>query len=559
MYNLPILRPYQSKGHVEVRQAWQQLGPKSNVVRILPTGGGKSVEVSYEVATSDAEGTAQCVIAHRQELVGQMSLHIGRTGVKHRIIGPDNVIANITAEHRREFGRSLIDPKARCAVAGVDTLVSRKKQLAVWGAQIGKWVIDEAHHVLRENKWGSAIELFPNAYGLGVTAYEKRADGMDIGRAADGVFDQMVIGPGMRELINMGSLTDYQIAVPETDFDRDSLKITGSGDFSPKGMKEASEKSRIVGSVLQHYCTHALGKQTIVFVTDVETSNKTAAQFNAIGIPAASVSALTEDSVRAEYIRRFRAGIIKVLVNVDLFGEGFDLPAIECVIMARPTMSRSIYLQQFGRALRLLEGKMYGLIIDLVSNFKQHGFPDRPREYSLDRRDKRGKQTPDPEEIELQRCTNNLCRRAFDGAAKVCPYCATPVPKLLPGLGGARDLKQVDGDLTLLTADILDKMRSDIVLPSFAQIANQAAFATGSNGLGQFTANRHMEKVEAQNQLQQALDLWAGYRVAAGDDIDTAYRRFFLTVGKSVLDVQHKDLTKADYEKTTEMVRSWMK
>lgn len=556
---LPVLRPYQADGHVEVRQAWQELGPRSNVLRILPTGGGKSVEVAYEVALSDTEGTTQCVIAHRQELVGQMSLHVARTGVKHRIIGPDNVIANITADHRREFGQSFIDPKARCSVAGVDTLVSRQKNLVAWGAQVGKWVTDEAHHVLLENKWGAAIKLFPNAYGLGVTAYEKRADGQGIGRHADGVFDRMVIGPNMRDLIRMGSLTDYEIVIPETDFDRDSLKITGSGDFSPKGMKEASEKSRIVGSVLQHYCTFALGKQAIVFVTDVATSNKTAAQFNAIGIPAASVSAMTEDSVRAEYIRRFRAGVIKVLVNVDLFGEGFDLPAIEVVIMARPTASRSVYLQQFGRALRLLAGKKYGLIIDLVSNFKQHGFPDKPREYTMDRRDKKGKGTPDPEEIELQRCTNNLCMRAFDGAAKVCPYCATPVPKLLPGLGGSRDLKQVDGDLTLITADMLEKMRDDVMLPSPGQVGAQAAFVTRSDGIGQLQAGKQQEKVDAQRQLQETLDLWAGHRIAAGDELDAIYRRFYLTTGKTVLDVQHKDFTRADYDKTREMVQSWIK
>jgi len=554
------LRDYQQNNTNEIRQAWQELGPKSNVLYVLPTGGGKSVVVSNDVAETDRLGTAQCVIAHRQELVGQMSLHVARTGVKHRIIGPDNVIANITADHRREFGQSFIDPKARCSVAGVDTLVSRKKHLVQWGAQVGKWVTDEAHHVLRENKWGSAIELFPNAYGLGVTAYEKRADGQGVGRHADGVFDRMVIGPGMRDLIRMGSLTDYELVIPETDFDRDSLKITGSGDFSPKGMKEASEKSRIVGSVLQHYCTYALGKQAIVFVTDVATSNKTAAQFNAIGIPAASVSALTEDSVRAEYIRRFRAGIIKVLVNVDLFGEGFDLPAIEVVIMARPTASRSIYLQQFGRALRLLAGKRYGLIIDLVSNFKQHGFPDKPREYSMDRREKRGGGALDPDEIELQRCTNKLCYRAFDGAAKVCPYCQTPVPKLLPGLGGGtRDLKQVDGDMTLLDADLLEKMRGDTNLPSPGQVGAQAAFVTRSDGIGQLQAGKQQEKINAQRQLQETLDLWAGHRVAMGEDIDSIYRRFYLTTGKTVLDVQHKDLTRADYDKTRELVLSWIK
>ena len=208
----------------------------NNVLRILPTGGGKSVEVSYDVLHDNLRGIADVTIAHRKELVTQMSMHVARAGVYHRIIGPANVIAEATAMHREEFGRSFINPTARSAVAGIDTLKSRHDALMPWGRTIRKWRIDEAHHVLRENKWGIVAKLFPYAKGLGVTATPQRADGQGLGRHADGLFDHMVLGPSMRELIDMGSLTDYEFAIPTTDFDVGSLRITDSGDFSPKQM-----------------------------------------------------------------------------------------------------------------------------------------------------------------------------------------------------------------------------------------------------------------------------------------------------------------------------------
>jgi DNA repair protein RadD len=550
---IPALRSYQSENLAAINEA-RRAGHR-NVLYVLPTGGGKSVVVSTDVAQADGLGMAQCVVAHRQELVGQMSLHVARAGIRHRVIGPNNVISSIIGEHRRELGRSFIDPNARAAVAGVDTLVSRKADLAGWGAQIGRWTVDEAHHVLRENKWGVVAELFPNAWGLGVTASPRRADGQGLGRHADGLFDTMVVGPTMRELIDMGSLCDYQICVPETDFDRDALKVGDSGDFSPKAMRDASEHSHIVGDVLTHYCRYSLGKRAIVFATDVETSNKMAAQFNAVGIPAASVSAKTEDSLRQEYIRRFRAGSIMVLVNVDLFGEGFDLPSVATVIMARPTASLAVYLQQFGRALRLLEGKKFGLIIDMVSNWKQHGFPDKHHNWSLDRRDKRGKQKPDPEEIPLQRCSNLECMKPFERVYRSCPHCGTPVP--LPVGGSVRDLKQVDGDLMLLDTDILARMRSEIELESAASVGNRVGHVAGG-GIGQFKLNQQHEKIMAQRELQATLDLWAGHRAAKGEQAEQIYRRFYLATGKSVLDVQHKDLTTSDYNTTTAMIKEWM-
>ena len=563
---IPQLRPYQQDVKDKIYVEWNRLGPRSNVLAVMPTGAGKTISFSKIVAEFNAQGTMTAVVAHRQELVMQMSIAIAREGLEHRIIGSKKLIAAITAEHRREFGRSFINPSAKCTVASVQTIASRLDELRNWAAQVGLWVHDEAHHILRDNLFGRAIAIFINAYGLGVTASPRRADGQGLGRGEqdertlkwtnDGVLDAMVQGPTMRQLIQMGSLTDYQICVPETDFDRDSLKMTESGDFSTKSMKEESEKSHIVGDVVANYCRFALGKQAIVFATDVETSNKMAAQFNAVGIPAASVSAKTDDAMRQEYIRRFRAGIIRVLVNVDLFGEGFDLPAIEVVIMARPTASLAVYLQQFGRALRLMAGKDYGLIIDMVSNFKQHGFPDKPHAWSLDRRDKRGKQTPDPDDIPLTRCKNPVCMRSFERVKTACPYCATKTASATGG--GVRELKQVDGDLLLLDADVLAKMRGDTVLESPASLAHRVGHVAGA-GIGDFKAGQQTEKIAAQKALQDAIDLWAGHRVAMGEDHETIYRRFYLTVGASTIDVQHRDRSTADYRATTDMVMGWIK
>lgn len=554
---IPQLRPYQFDVKNAVYSIWNRLGPRSNVLAIMPTGAGKTITFSKIVAEFIHQNTMTAVVAHRQELVMQMSVSIAREGVEHRIIGSKKLIAAITAEHRREFGRSFINPSAKCTVASVQTIASRLDELRNWAAQVGLWVHDEAHHILKDNLFGKVVALFVNAFGLGVTASPRRADGQGLGRDNDGVFDEMVQGPTMRQLIQMGSLTDYQICVPETDFDRDSLSVTGTGDFGTKAMKEASEKSHIVGDVVANYCRFALGKQAIVFATDVETSNKMAAQFNAVGIPAASVSAKTDDAMRQEYIRRFRAGIIRILVNVDLFGEGFDLPAIEVVMMARPTASLAVYLQQFGRALRLMTGKAYGLIIDMVSNFKQHGFPDKPHSWSLDRRDKRGKQAPDPDDIPLTRCKNKACFRTFERTKTECPYCKTKTATAAGG-GGVRELKQVDGDLLLLDADVLAKMRGDIALENPAALAHRVSHVVGA-GIGDFKANQQAEKIAAQKALQDAIDLWAGHRVAAGEDHETIYRRFFLTMGASTLDVQHKDRSTADYRATTELVMGWIR
>ena len=345
-----ILRPDQAILKQGVYDEWAN--GHSNVLAIAPTGSGKTVLSTDIILDGHTQGMTEIVMAHRNELVGQMSLAVAKRGIKHRIIGSSSTIAGIVQEHRAEFGRSFVNPDAKCAVASVQTVVSRADQLKSWAAQVDRWTLDEAHHAIgnetiEPNLWGRAIRMFTNARGLGVTACPKRADGKGLGKHHDGPFDAMVVGPNMRQLIDLRALSDYEIAVPTSSnpLEMNDDDLTASGDFSPKKMRQASDRSQIVGDVINEYSKRAFGRRAICFAIDVKDASDIAARFNEVGIPAMSVSAKTDVGVRRDAIRRFKAGQLWVLVNVDLFDEGFDVPACDVVIMARPTASLNKYLQ----------------------------------------------------------------------------------------------------------------------------------------------------------------------------------------------------------------------
>lgn len=548
-----ILRPDQQLLKNDIYAGWN--AGKRNMLGVLPTGGGKSVIVSDIVLDTERQGLRQVVAAHRNELVSQLSHHVADRGIFHQIIGDEKIVAQIRASHREKYGQSFVHPTALCTVAGVDTLLARASKLTQWGEQQSRWTIDEAHHVLRANKWGRALELFPNAWGLGVTATAGRPDGNGLGRETDGLFDGIAFGPEMRWLIDNGALTDYEIVCPASDLHIDDDAITDGGDYSPKKLKAAAEKSKIVGDVVKEYVRYAIGKRAICFATDVETSNKIAQKFNDAGIRAASVSAKTPTNVREQHIKDFKSGRTMVLVNVDLFDEGFDVPACEVVIMARPTASIVKYLQMFGRALRVMAGKLYGLIIDHVSNVIRHGLPDKRREWGLGRREKRGKQEKDPDDIPMTRCLNVAlpCCKPYPRVYRCCPHCGFEPPLPEPG---SRTIEQVDGDLVLLDRAALELKRKEMELETPAELAQRVAGAAGG-GAAQFHMNKQIAKIAAQRRLKETIDQWAGIERARGRDDSETYRRFFLTVGVDVMEACAADRSMEDYETMAARVRGW--
>lgn len=559
------LRPYQQRVQDQTFDNWRS--GQRNVLAVMPTGAGKSVLVSDTVRKFNAQNSTVLVMAHRRELVSQLSLHVARQGVRHKVIAPKDVVAAIAAEHRRELnGHVFLNPSSQVAVGGVDTIVSRMTTMSAWLKSVDLLVADEAHHpcyigtehnMENANKWAKVFEACNRAFGLGVTATPQRGDGRGLGRHSDGVFDAMVLGPQMRELIDMGSLTDYEIVCPPTDFDLSKLR-EGEEDFTRASLKEASDNSpKLVGDIVENYCKYAFGKRAVVFTTDVETSGKIATQFNAWGIPAASISAETDSAVRGDVIRRLRDGRLWVVVNVDLLGEGFDLDAIEVVSMARPTASLAVYMQQAGRALRPMVGKKYGLIIDHCSNIKRFGFPDKPRTWSLDRRQKRAAKEKDPELIDVLVCPNT--GRPYEAIhIAACPHCKGPDG--LPGnhvkpagTGAPRAIQMVAGDLTRLTAEQLAELRKAIQLPD----PNAIDLSGMSAGAQAGQRNIAYANIQAQRELADAIADWAGFqRHGQGRDDSEIYRRFYQATGIDIASVLGG--SRADMIAMTERVRSWM-
>jgi DNA repair protein RadD len=527
------LRPYQQDAKDDLYEAWENPEIR-NVLVVKPTGAGKTVFFSSVI--HDHVGTS-CAIAHRQELVGQMSLALARDGVRHRIIGPNSVVKMCMSEHRRELGESLYDPGAQCAVAGVDTVLARKKNLAGWLNQVTLWVQDEAHHVLRSNKWGKVIDLMPHARGLGVTATPIRADGKGLGRHADGVMDALIEGPSMRWLIEHGYLTDYRIFGPPTDLDLSDVMVSAStGDYNQKGLKKAVQKSHLVGDVVDHYLRIAPGKLGVTFATDVETATDIARQFNERGVPAEVVSAKTPDAIRQEILRRFRRRELLQLVNVDLFGEGFDLPAIEVVSMARPTRSYALYSQQFGRALRPMEGKEEAIIIDHAGNIAPpfgHGLPDVEREWSLDARGSTPRAKNPDDGVPLRYCVN--CTQPYKRTHRTCPYCGHYHEPL-----GRDKPEYVDGDLFELSPDVLAQMRAAVEKANEdpISVANRMKHAGAPEPAVRGAAKQIRLRQEARQALLESIAWWAGYHRDMGQTDSESYRLFWHLFGVDVLTAQ---------------------
>lgn len=546
---MPItLRDYQQNVVDGIYNSWQN--GNRNVCAVLSTGGGKTQIFSSIVADFTKQNRHCAIVAHRNELVSQASCTLASWGVKHRIIASNSTIAQITRKHRALFGKSFVSPTELTAVIGVDTLISRYESLKAWAEQISLWVQDENQHLLKNNKWGKAIGMFKNAYGLGVTATPCRADGQGIGSIADGFMDDMVIGPTMRSLIDRGFLADYEILCPKSDLKVDDSQLSANGDWSNQTLRKAAKKSKIVGDVVQNYIKYAFNRKAIVFATDVETANEISKDFNEHGIKAVSLNGTSQASYREQSLELFYAGDIKVLVNVDLFDEGFSVDDCDVVIMARPTASLGKYLQICGRALRPAPGKT-ALIIDHVSNVIRHGLPDMPREWSLDRRQKRAKAERNPDEIELTVCKN--CLKPYEKFRTVCPYCgaepALPEPR-------SRSIEMVEGDLILLDRAALERMRRGTVLEAPGSVAERVARVAGPIA-AKGVANRQIEKIAAQGELKDAIAQWAAIERSRGFSDREIYKRFYLSTGMDVLTALDGSRSRQDYLTTAERVRGW--
>lgn len=538
----PTLRPYQLELERDVEAAWAT-GAR-NVLMRLDTGGGKTVIISR---LTEKHRGASVAIAHRNELVGQLSLALARHGVRHNLIAASATVRDIVRQHMDELGRSWYHAGSPHAVAGIDTLI-RTPGLESWASQVTQWTTDEGHHVIRDNKWDRGIQLFthPECRGLLPTATPSRADGKGLGRDADGVADVMVQGPPMRWLIDQGYLCDYRVICPESDMELLESDIGASGDWSTAKLRAAARASHIVGDIVSTYQGRAHERLGVTFCSDTETAAEVTRAYMAAGIRAGLITGKTEGGLRRHTLRQFAARQLMQLVVVDVVSEGFDLPAIEVGSAGRKTASLATFMQQFGRTLRPIYADGYSLAsqegrlaaiaasckpralwIDHVGNFLRHGPPDRPRDWTLERRGARASTSGG---IPLRVCL--ACIQPYERVRSVCPYCETPAPPPAERSSPA----MVEGDLMELDAETLAALRGEVAKVDVAPhdywqhaTVTQPAIAVQRN------TRLHTERHAAQQALRAAMDAWAGVWHAAGDTDREIQRRFWFVFGVDVL------------------------
>lgn len=501
-----------------------------NILVTSPTGSGKTI--TMQSITNDCQGMAWS-IAHRRELVGQISLAAARVGVYHRIIAPEKIVNLIIALHVKEFGRSFVHPNANRFVASVQTINARIDKLRELIQQATLWNMDEAHHIRQDNIWGRCVAEFISAWGLGYTALAKRGDGRALGRKDGGVFDALVIGPETRLLMDKGYLVDYVVYAPQfSSINTANVPVTESGDFSPSKLSDEARRSTITGDTVQSYLRFAPGKSGITFSVDVGIAEETTQGYEQAGVPVALITDKTPDKLRFDIMADVRCQLIKQVVNVDILGEGVDVPIVEVVTLARPTESEQLLRQQMGRVLRPAPeiGKKVGIIIDQVKNIERLRCPpDRPAEHTLEAVERRRKSAArDPDEIPIRTCPE--CWRISESWGPACVHCGFTAP---PVLRGRPEL--VEGDLHLFTPDLLAQLTSDaahLVGPMKLPIGAGPAAVAGMKAVWP-------ERSKAQLKLRDAMAWWAGVqRDVHGRSDRESYIRFYRLFGVDVATAQ---------------------
>lgn len=235
-------------------------------------------------------------------------------------------------------------------------------------------LVDEAHHALAKS-YQRILNKFPKAIVLLFTATPHRTGRMQL----DQIADDIIVGQSIHELTDKGFLAPFRYFQPPNDFDSKLLKRGSTGDFTNESMQEAMS-SKIYGHIVKQYKRIASGMQAVIYTYSIDSAIKIAKEFNSEGISAVEVDGTTAKEKRDLAVRKFREQEIKILVNVNLFTEGVDLPNVDCVIMARPTASLALYLQFSMRCLNPRKGKT-AIIIDHANNFKTFGYPDDDRDW----------------------------------------------------------------------------------------------------------------------------------------------------------------------------------
>ena len=332
----------------------------------MPTGTGKTVLLS-EVVKSEEQRVKNpwvWIVVHRRELVEQI-----RDTLNTMLSCPYSTLDTTSP---------LLSENSRIKVMSIQWLSRHYQDMAEKPSLI---VIDEAHHAVAKT-YAEVINAYPEAKKLGVTATPCRLNK----KGFTDLFDVLLQSWPTKKFIADGrlSLYDYMSIKADSIDQRMVFGLTkrgADGDFSLKEMSEKLDVQPSIERLCDTILRYASNKKGIVYAIDIKHAEHIAEQYRVHGIHAVAISSKTPNDERRLTIDKFKAGLIQVLVNVDLFGEGFDCPDVEFIQLARPTLSLAKYLQQVGRGMRVFEGKKFCLILDNVGLYRLFGLPSDERDW----------------------------------------------------------------------------------------------------------------------------------------------------------------------------------
>jgi len=365
------LRDYQQEAKEKIFNQWDLF---DSVLYQMPTGTGKTrlfTSVIRDILLNSIQTNHRkgiLIIAHRTELIEQISESLDRYRIPHGIIAG-------AFKDRRNWMFPV-------QVASVQTITHPFNRQLVNNFNASYIIIDEAHHAIA-NSYTKLWEFYPTAKILGVTATPWRMDG----RGFRNNFEVMIPSMSIKEFMAKGWLAPYKYySVPlhsSVCNDINSIQEFGvDGDYKTSTLEEIIDTAKIRSQLLDSYFQFVSGKKGIIYSISRDHSKHICQQYRSAGIRIADINAETPSALRKHLVEDFKNGEIDILVNVDIFSEGFDCPDLEFVQLARPTRSLVKYIQQVGRGLRK-NGNKQCLILDNVGMYGQFGLPDDDRPWKL--------------------------------------------------------------------------------------------------------------------------------------------------------------------------------
>ena len=407
------LRPYQAQAVHDIRASFASKNRR--VLFQLATGGGKTRVLAEVVRLAREKRSKVVLLAPRRELVYQIRKALLREGVKAGVI--------MAGENP--------DIYADVHVCSFDTLHARaiqRDKIRMPDADLV--IVDEAHLAVADGRQ-EILSHYSTQKQLLVTATPARGDGRGLCEIAD----DLVFGPSMKELIELGHLVQPRYFAP-SEPDLSKVKKGKDGDYQEKALGNVMDDPKLIGDILDNWTRLASDRRTVVFCVNRKHSRHIAAEFVARGIRAEHLDGETPLDERAAILQRVENGQTQVLCNVYVASYGLDIPALDCAVLARPTKNITLYLQTVGRVLRAFPGKTDALIIDHAGAVEENGYAEDDHPWSLDGNEKikdriesQKKEGKEPKEIRCPAC-GNVFR-----SSHICPACGyqcVPETEALP-------------------------------------------------------------------------------------------------------------------------------